>query len=86
MTDKSKPWLHAKHPEAIACQKAGIELSILLEKEGIDYTAFGVGVSDDNQEAVIHFFLLEEEDKVKVPNPFNGYQVKVSVAGRAEAL
>ena len=29
MTDKSKPWLNAKHPEAIACQKAGLELFYL---------------------------------------------------------
>lgn len=85
-TDKSKPWLNAKHPEAIACKNAGKKLFDVLAEAGVHMTGVGVGLSDDKQEAVIRVYLLNEADKPKVPTTFNGYQVKTTVTGTIKAL
>lgn len=86
MTDKTKPWLTANHPEAIACKRAAKVLHAELEALGVELTGAGVTTTDDNQDAAIRILLLKQEDLDKVPAKFQGYEVKTSVTGVIRAL
>lgn len=86
MTDKTKPWLSAKHPEAIACKAAGKKLFEELKKSNIDLTGIGVGTSVDNQKAVIRIYLLSEKDIKKVPTTFENFEVHTEVTGEIVPL
>jgi hypothetical protein len=80
-TDKTKPWLTAAHPEAIACEAAGKELYNELDAKGVDLTGVGVGISVDNQRAVIHINVRTSKDKDAVPTTYKNYEVEVIITG-----
>ncbi len=85
MTDKTKPWLTAKHPEAIACKAAGRKLYEELSGT-VTLTGVGVGVSADNQRATIRINLLSKDDLSKVPATYDGYEVVPVVTGTIKPL
>ena len=86
MTDKTKPWLSASHPETIACKAAGLKLYSQLIQDGVDLRGVGVTTTDDNQSAAISVYAFSEADANLVPNEFEGYTVKVIVTGEIVAL
>lgn len=81
MTDKTKPWASANHPEVIACKAEAKKLYEQLSQQGADLTGVGVGTTDDNQQACIQVYLRTEMDEDMVPATFNGYEVKTVVTG-----
>lgn len=85
-TDKSKPWLHSKHPEAIACKAAGKKLYSELSAANIQLNGVGVTTTDDNQNAAISVYLLFKEDLKKIPSSYGGFEVKATVVGRIKAF
>lgn len=86
MTDKTKPWLSANHPEAIACKKSGLKLYAYLSKLGLDLTGVGVGFSADKQKAAIHVMLKKDTGKELVPASYDNYEVKVFITGEIRPL
>lgn len=86
MTDKTKPWLTANHPEAIVCKAAGRKLYEELATQGVELTGVGVTTTDDNQNAAIRIMLLNNADLAKVPDEFQGFEVKAIVTGVIRAF
>lgn len=86
MTDKTKPWLTANHPEAVACKAAGKKLYNELHALGVELNGVGVTTTDDNQEAAIRVYLLNSSDLSKVPEKYQGFEVKPVVTGVISAL
>jgi len=80
MTDKSKPWLSAGHPEAKACKAVAKKLYTELGAK-IRLTGVGVTVSEDGQRAAISIMLFRKADLKKVPKTYDGYEVKAIVTG-----
>jgi hypothetical protein len=86
MTDKTKPWLTADHPESIACKKSGQFLYEYLSEMGLDLTGVGVTLSDDKQKAAISIMLKKDAGRELVPKTYDNYEVKVIVTGVIRAL
>lgn len=86
MTDKSKPWLTAKHPEAIACKQAAKQLYDELKALGLELTGVGITTTDDNQAAAISLMLRRKRDLPKVPKEYQGFEVKPVVMGVIKPL
>ncbi len=86
MTDKTKPWLTADHPEGLACKEVGERLFTELELIGVDMRGFGVGISDDNQRPTIRVYAFSEDDAKRIPQTYEGYEVITVVTGEIVAL